>query len=120
MDGEKACFRGFVAGVIAAAYRAAQDSEASSEGAVAAGIGGSVDADDRLAQGAGKMQRASVSGDSQRYAAGEGDQLGERAVERGCRAVSLADIDSASGSSPGPALTSTRQPRSISPCATAA
>lgn len=61
--------------MIAAALGAAQDSETGSERAVAAGIGGAVDAHNRALERAGQVERASVSSDDQRDAAGKGDEL---------------------------------------------
>ena len=61
--------------MIAAAFGAAQDFETRAVGTVAAGVGGSVDADDGLAESAGQMQRAGVSGNGQTDTAGEGDEL---------------------------------------------
>ena len=70
----------FVAGVVAAAFRAAQHLEAGAEWPVAAGIGGSVDAHHRPAQRAGQVQRARIAGHDQRNPAGERDQLVQRAI----------------------------------------
>ncbi len=65
MDGEQAGFRNCMTGVIAAAFRAAQNAETRAKGAVAGGIGGAVNANDGAIEGAGQVERASVAGDDQ-------------------------------------------------------
>ncbi len=64
--------------------------------------------------GAGQMQRSGVPGDAQRDAARERNQLRKRCAERTV-AAPVATMGAASDSSPGPAFTRTRIPRSARP-----
>ncbi len=76
------------AGVVAAAAWAAQHAGARAVRAVAAGIGGTVDADDRAAESAGQMQRSSVSANAEGNAARERNQLRQSCGERNSAAGS--------------------------------
>jgi hypothetical protein len=91
LDGEKAGFRFIAAGVVAAAGGATQHFEVRPEGAVAAGIGGSVDADDRTPERTGKMERPGVTRDAERNSPRDGYELAERAVEWSSRSRSSLD-----------------------------
>ena len=103
-DSEQAGFGCFVAGVIAAALRASQHPEPGAEWAVAAGIGGTVDADHGPAKSAGQVERPGIAGDGDGHATGNGDQLAEVAGKQRWRRRPglLARWHSSSGSSPGP------------------
>jgi len=91
LDGEQTSLGSFVTGVIAAAFRAAQNNGTRAEGSVAGGVGGAIDANHRALEGAGKVERAGITGDGQTDAAGDGDELRERAEERSGRAAGLAE-----------------------------
>ena len=63
--------------MVSPALRGAENAEVHAEGTVACGVGGPVDADDRLAEGTGEVEGAGVSGDGERDAAGDGDESGD-------------------------------------------
>ena len=91
LDGEEACFGFGAAGVVTDAGWAAENAKRrggfGAVGAVAAGVGGAVDADDGLAERAGEVERAGIAGDEEPDAAGKGDELGKGADD-GAGAIS--------------------------------
>jgi hypothetical protein len=85
-NGEQTGLGCVVAGVVAAALRIAQHAVARAIRAIAAGIGGAIDADDGTAERAGQVQGSGVAGDAEGDAAGEGEELFEGSGERNGRA----------------------------------
>src|ERR1039458_7829308 len=81
-NGEQAGIWFGTARIVAAAVGAAKDAGARAVGAVATGIGGTVDADDTATESAGQMKRSCVSSDAEGDAARERDQLRQSCSER--------------------------------------
>ena len=90
MDGQQPGFRRCVAGMVAAAFRAAQHFVAGSIGSVAAGVRGAMDRR-RAGQCAGQVQRAGIAANHQGHAAGKRDQLVQRALDGDSIGCSLKD-----------------------------
>ena len=71
-----------MAGVVAAALGTAKNAKGDAEGAVAAGVGGAVDADDGTRKGARQVKRAGVAADDARGLAQESHQRAKLAIVR--------------------------------------
>ena len=81
-DGQEACFGSLVSRMVAATLGTAQDLEPGAEWAVAAGIGGAVDADDGAAESTSEMEGSGVAGNDEGDAAGDSNELLKRRQER--------------------------------------